>query len=72
MYCRMSLAEGFKVAYRGGMCLGFFLTGIGLLNLLLLIIGYKRKIHNPFLTSLAHDFKSGTSHQESSITTNTR
>ena len=39
---RDSLKHGFEVSYRGGMVLGFFLTGIGIINLLILIMGYKR------------------------------
>ena len=39
--CNSSLADGFLVAFRGGSVLGFCLVGLGLLNLAILIIGYK-------------------------------
>lgn len=39
--CNGSLSKGFVVAFRGGSVLGFVLVGLGLLNLVLLIILYK-------------------------------
>jgi K(+)-stimulated pyrophosphate-energized sodium pump len=41
-----SLHEAFIVAFRGGSVLGFCLVGLGLLNLLLLIIVYKKMFLN--------------------------
>jgi len=41
-----SLHEGFIVAFRGGSVLGFCLVGLGLLNLVLLCIVYKKKFLN--------------------------
>ena len=42
-----SLADAFVVAFRGGIVLGFTLVGLGLLNLILIIIVYKRNFLNP-------------------------
>jgi Na+/H+-translocating membrane pyrophosphatase len=39
--CNSSLEDGFVVAFRGGAVLGFCLVGLGLLNLILLIMFYK-------------------------------
>jgi len=39
--CNGSLARGFVTAFRGGTVLGFVLVGLGLLNLVLLIMLYK-------------------------------
>lgn len=39
---RKTLAGGFEIAYRGGLVMGYFLCGIGILNLLLLILAYKK------------------------------
>jgi len=41
-----SLAQGFIVAFRGGAVLGFTLVGLGLLNLVLLIMFYKKSFLN--------------------------
>lgn len=41
-----SLHQGFIVAFRGGSVLGFVLVGLGLLNLVLLIMLYKKKFLN--------------------------
>ena len=43
---RQSLDAAFKVAFRGGMVLGFTLCGLALLVLLLLIMGYKSHFHH--------------------------
>ena len=40
--CNNSLSDGFLVAFRGGSVLGFCLVGLGLLNLAVLVIAYKR------------------------------
>ena len=37
-----SLHDAFSVAFRGGSVLGFCLVGLGLLNLVLIIIVYKK------------------------------
>jgi K(+)-stimulated pyrophosphate-energized sodium pump len=39
------LHEGFVVAFRGGMVLGFTLVGLALLVLMMIIISYKRIFH---------------------------
>ncbi len=38
--CKHSLGEGFIVAFRGGAVLGFMLVGLGLLNLIILLVAY--------------------------------
>ncbi len=38
--CKRSLSEGFIVAFRGGAVLGFVLVGLGLLNLIILLVFY--------------------------------
>jgi H+-translocating diphosphatase len=40
--CATDISNGFKVAYRGGMVLGFVLVGLALLVLMLIIIVYKQ------------------------------
>jgi len=41
-----SLAKAFIIAFRGGAVLGFTLVGMGLLNMCLLIMFYKKKFLN--------------------------
>ena len=38
--CKKSLGDGFVVAFRGGAVLGFVLVGLGLLNLIILVVAY--------------------------------
>lgn len=38
--CKKSLNEGFIVAFRGGAVLGFLLVGLGLLNMMILLVFY--------------------------------
>jgi len=44
--CNSSLENGFVVAFRGGAVLGFCLVGMGLLNMTLLIMLYKKMFLN--------------------------
>jgi len=48
---RQSLDSAFKVAFRGGMVLGFTLVGLALLVLLLLIMGYKSHFNHELTSS---------------------
>ena len=52
-----SLHDAFVVAYRGGSVLGFFLVGLGLLNLVFIIIIYKKLFLNLNVSVKGRGFK---------------
>ena len=52
-----SLHDAFVVAYRGGSVLGFFLVGLGLLNLVFIIIIYKKLFLNLNVSGKGRGFK---------------
>ena len=52
-----SLHDAFVVAFRGGSVLGFFLVGLGLLNLVFIIIIYKKLFLNLNVSVKGRGFK---------------
>lgn len=49
--CIFSMTEGFRVAFRAGCVMGFFLVSLGLLILTILIAVYKSFFSEEFLTN---------------------
>jgi len=50
--CCTSVHKGFVTAFRGGQVLGFVLVGLGVLNIMIIILIFKAAWYNGFLKEI--------------------